>query len=135
MAAQIAEAWFAREDLDVTVKSAGVSSEETGNPTDRRAAKELRDHGYSVGNHRASKATAELIDESDLIVVFEPIHAQRLAQIAPHDNVKLITDFDLDARGTVVDDPWYGTQADFGITRRAIEAAMPGLVAYVRDQL
>ena len=43
----------------------------------------------------------------------------------------------LDAEGDDLDvaDPYYGTQGDFALTRQQIEAAVPGMLAWVNDRL
>ena len=136
MGQQVARHWAQRTGLDVQVDSAGVSPEERGNPIDPRAARCLEAHGYERGTHRAKVATRELIDDSALVLAFEPLHLQRLRRIAPDaDNLHLVTAFDPAAEpGSGIDDPWYGGPADFEETLAAIEAAMPGIIAAVADE-
>lgn len=135
MGEQVARAWAQRYGLDVEIDSAGISSEELGNPIDRRAARMLREHGYSSGSHRAKQADRRLVDESDLVLAFEPLHLARLQRLRPDaDHIRLVTDFDPDApQGSGIPDPWYGSAADFKITLDAIEAAMPGIIDALRD--
>jgi len=46
----------------------------------------------------------------------------------------LVTDFDPDAApGSGIDDPWYGDAEGFNDTLASIEAAMPGIIARVRE--
>lgn len=135
MGEQIARSWFADQGLDVLVDSAGVSSEERGNPIDPRAARALAGHGYPVGAHRAQRITAEMIAGADLVLGFEEVHLARMRRLAPSaDNLRLVTDFDPNAQpGSGINDPWYGTPRDFEETLRAIEAAMPGIVEATRQ--
>lgn len=133
MGEQVARAWLAREGLDISVDSAGVSSEERGNPIDPRAAKVLRENGYPTGNHRAQQVTAQLLAAADVVLGFEPYHVSRMQRLAPEKLIHLVTDFDPAATpGSGIDDPWYGGHSDFVATLKAIEAAMPGIVAAFR---
>ena len=63
---------------DVTVESAGVSSEESGNPIDRRAQRVLADAGYDVPRRRAHRATPAELREADLVLAMTVGHARRL---------------------------------------------------------
>lgn len=136
MGEQVARHWAERAGLDLRIDSAGVSAEESGNSIDPRAARVLEAHGYQRGTHRAQLATRQLIDESALVLAFEPLHLQRLRRLAPDaENLHLVTDFDPDATpGSGIDDPWYGGPEDFEATLAAIEAAMPGIIAAVADE-
>lgn len=136
MGERIARRWFDDAGLaDVVVSSAGVSSEEVGNPIDHRAARTLHTHGYSHAGHRARRITAVEIEEADIVLGFEPLHVERLRRTAPAaSNLALVTDFDPDAvPGSGIDDPWYGGPEGFEETLAAIEAAMPGIIARLRE--
>lgn len=64
------------------ITSAGVSTEETGNPVDRRAASVLREHGYEVpADHHAHRATAEELREADLVLAMTTGHARSLRRM------------------------------------------------------
>lgn len=137
MGERVARARFEEAGLShVAIASAGVSSEEVGNPIDRRAQRTLRENGYSHAGHRAHHITAAEIAEADLVLAFEPLHARRLRQLAPAaSNIALMTDFIPDAGTDSIDDPWYGGQEGFTETLAAVEAAMPGIIARVRELL
>lgn len=134
MGERVAEKWLEEAALDAVVTSAGVSSEESGHPIDRRAQRVLTDAGYRPGGHRAHLITADEIAAADLVLAFEPLHLARLRQTAPTaSHLALVTDFDPDAApGSGIDDPWYGDLSGFGDTLAAIEAAMPGIITEVR---
>ena len=58
-----------------------------------------------------------------------------LLRLAPQADVRLLSAFDPDvADGTGLPDPWYGPPEDFDETIMAVEAAMPGLIAYLRTR-
>lgn len=141
MGERVARRWL--DDAGLTaarVTSAGTSTEELGNPIDRRARRTLEAHGYHADGHRAHQITRAEIDAANLVLAFEPIHVNRMKRIAPDaTNIYLVTDFDPAAvPGSGIDDPWYGEQSGFEHTLTQIEAAMPGVIervkAAVRDE-
>lgn len=132
----IAKKWVADAGMTgITITSAGVSSEELGNPIDPRAGRSLVSHGYAHGGHRAKKITKADIDQADLVIAAEPVHVRMMHHIAPDaTNIVLLSDFDPDAApGTPLPDPWYGDLAGFTHTVKAIEKAMPGVLQRLRE--
>ena len=132
MAERIARAQaFAKHHDGIVFTSAGVSSEETGNPIDPRARAVLTRHGYDASGHRAHRITAAEIADADLVIGLEPLHVDRMRKLVPGaDHLALLTDFDPDAEpGSGVPDPWYGEADGFEDTLAALEAAMPGILA------
>lgn len=135
MMERIAAAKAAEAGLDVEVVSGGTSSEESGNPIDHRARRVLERAGYDAGHHRAHKVTAQDLADADLVIAAEEHHRRALLRLAPDADVRLLSDFDPDlAPGTGLPDPWYGPDSDFDETLLAVEAAMPGLVSYLRGK-
>ena len=137
MAERVAEAWAEREGMDgVRFSSAGVSAEESGHPIDHRAQRVLEQRGYRAGGHRARRITASDIADADLVVGLEQLHVDRMRRLAPDaGHLALLTDFDPDAApGSGIDDPWYGGPEGFVDTLDAVEAAMPGLLAWLRER-
>ncbi|VEI13393.1 Probable low molecular weight protein-tyrosine-phosphatase [Trueperella bialowiezensis] len=64
---------------DVVVTSAGVSTEETGNPIDRRARAVLEEFGHAVPRgHQAHRASDTELREADLVLAMTSGHAQSL---------------------------------------------------------
>ncbi|QOQ39670.1 low molecular weight protein-tyrosine-phosphatase [Trueperella pecoris] len=64
---------------DVEVRSAGVSTEETGNPIDRRAQRVLLEKGHSLPPaHHAHRASDEELRDADLILAMTTGHAHSL---------------------------------------------------------
>lgn len=134
MAERVAKKAFEDAGVPAVITSAGVSSEEYGNPMDPRAVRVLSAHGYDTSPHRVHKITADDIDRADLVIAAEPLHVTRLQRLAPDaEHIQLISDFDPDAApGTPLPDPWYGPASGFEHTLSAIEQAMPGIVEAVR---
>jgi protein-tyrosine phosphatase len=119
----------------VEFTSAATSREELGAAMDRRAAATLRRAGYSMHGHRAHQIDVEEIRKADLVVAMEDIHVRKLRSLAPEaEHIALLTSFDPAATpGSGVPDPWYGSEAGFSDTLRAVEAAMPGVLDHVRE--
>lgn len=136
MAEQMTKYWAAQAGAHLTVASAGVSSEEQGNPMDPRARKKLSEHGYQIRKHEARQVQAEELGDFDLVLAFEPHHLDRLKALAPNaENLRLVTDFDPTATpGSGIDDPWYGNMGDFEDTYQAIVGALPGIFAELSYQ-
>ncbi len=130
MAEMIARQWAKEAGIEATFSSAGVSSEEVGNPIDPRAAKVLKAHGYQVDPHSPHRVTAAEILDADLVIASESWHITQMSHIAPSAlNLSLISDYNPEvAPGTPLPDPWYGGPEDFEDTLAAIEAAMPGIM-------
>ncbi len=119
----------------VRFSSAATSSEEVGNTIDRRAARQLSDHGYRADGHRARQITADQIVQADLVIAMERVHIDRLERLVPGaGNLALLTDFDPTAPpGAGVDDPWYGPDSGFADTLAEIEQAIPGVLDWARE--
>ena len=73
---------LAAAGIDAVVDSVGVSAEEHGNPIDSRAARVLREAGYSVPRRSARKVTPEDLEESDLVLAMTVGHARQLKRLA-----------------------------------------------------
>ncbi|MVU83461.1 protein tyrosine phosphatase [Nocardia sp. ET3-3] len=136
MAEKIFAAYLERDGLAdrVRVSSAGTGSWHVGDEADYRTTKELVAHGYPIG-HSAAVIGPEHRD-ADLLVALDTGHERELARLGvPSDRRRLLRSFDPSATGRSVPDPYYGDQADFASVREQIEAAMPGLLEWVREQL
>ena len=136
MAERVARREAERSGLtDVVFTSAGVSSEELGNPMDDRAAGALSAAGYDAADHVAHQIDAAELAAADLVVAMEDVHVRRLRALDPTaDTVYLLSDFDPEAEpGSGLADPWYGSAAGFRDTLAAVEAAVPGVLDRVRE--
>ena len=130
----------------VVVDSSGISSEERGNPIDRRARAVLAEHGYPVPARAARQVRATDLLAADLVLAMTAVHARALRRLAgpDADRVVMFRSFDPAAPRVApgagehvldLDDPWYGGPADFEDCLAQIEAAADGIVACVRDAL
>lgn len=119
----------------VRVTSAGTGSWHVGQPADRRARQVLAAHGYPTGHVAAQVGSAHL--EADLLVALDSGHEAELRELLADDEVevRLLRSFDPDADDVDVADPYYGDDAGFEDVLGQVEAAMPGLVEWVRKRI
>lgn len=129
MAERVARRMAAERGAEITVESFGISSEESGNGIDYRAAEILTGSGYDADGHRARRITAEHLADADLVVAVEPFQVDRLKRLAPDAEIRLLNDFNPALEpGTPLIDPWYGDKSGFRDTLADIEAAMPAIL-------
>ncbi|QQQ80284.1 low molecular weight phosphotyrosine protein phosphatase [Saccharothrix sp. 6-C] len=118
----------------VEVTSAGTGGWHVGDPADPRAAKSLADNGYPT-THSAAQVGDDHLD-ADLLVALDTGHARALRRLVDDpERVRLLRSFDPDADGEDVPDPYYGDKAGFDRVVEMVEAAVPGLLAWVRERL
>jgi low molecular weight protein-tyrosine phosphatase len=120
----------------VRVTSAGTGGWHAGDAADHRTNHVLRAHGYPT-THRAAQIDDDHLS-ADLIIALGRSHARILREmgVAP-DRVRMLRSFDPQSgpHAPDVEDPYYGTLADFEEAYSVIEAALPGLHAWVDEQL
>jgi len=120
----------------VRVTSAGTGGWHAGEGADRRAVSVLRAHGYPTA-HRAAQLDDDHLS-ADLVIALGRNHVRILRDLGVDDSrIRMLRAFDprSSAHAADVDDPYYGTHDDFEDTFSVIDAALPGLHAWVDDQL
>jgi protein-tyrosine phosphatase len=122
----------------VLVSSAGTGPWHIGEPADPRAAELLRRHGYPA-DHVARQLNPNDLD-ADLLVAAGAEHVAALTRVLGRreaaERVRLLRSFDPAAPdGAEVPDPYYGGDDGFDEVLVMIEAAMPGLLEWTREQL
>lgn len=121
--------------LDVMVDSAGISSEEAGNPMDYRAVRVLKEAGYEVPPHSARQIRASDLQEYDLILAMTDGHYRGVQRLGhPRGELKMYRSFEPGATDRDVPDPWYGNLDDFRETLETVEAATPEILSYIERQ-
>ena len=115
----------------VRVSSAGTGGWHVGDPADDRAAAVLRAAGYP-SDHRARQVDAEVLG-ADLIVALDDTHRHALRDVGAS-RVRLLRSFDPTApEGAEVPDPYYGGDDGFDEVLAMIQAAVPGMLDWVRE--
>jgi protein-tyrosine phosphatase len=138
MAEHIVRHHAEQEGLDVEVDSSGTGRWHVGDAADERTVATLRRAGYRSA-HRARQFEAAWFDRYDLILALDQGHRADLLRLAPDEEarrkVRLLREFDPDARDLDVADPYYRRDSAFEEVREQIEAAVPGLLDHVRRAL
>jgi protein-tyrosine phosphatase len=123
------------EGLDVEVDSSGTGHWHIGDSADERTVATLRRAGYGSG-HLVRQFQPEWFGHYDLIIALDQEHRQDLRRMAPDEEargrIRLLREFEPDARDLDVPDPYYGRDSAFEEVREQIEAAVPGLLDHVR---
>ena len=117
------------------VTSAGVGPWHAGEPMDRRAADTVAARGLDT-DHVARQIDATSL-EADLLLAATVDHVRGLRRAGvPADRVRLLRAFDPEAPdGAEIPDPYYGGPDGFDEVLAMIEAAAPGVVDWVREQV
>ncbi len=116
----------------VRVSSAGTGGWYAGGPADERASALLRAHGYPH-DHIARQVDDDVLS-ADLIVALDNSHLWMLQSMAPDpDRVRLLSSFNPAAPpGADVIDPFGRDAAAFADVLTVVEAAVPGMLDWVR---
>lgn len=126
------------DGLEVEVDSSGTGHWHVGDGADERAVATLRRAGYTCA-HTARKFERAWFGHYDLIVALDHGHRRDLLRMAPDEEtrgtIRLLREFDPDARDTDVCDPYYSRASAFEEVREQIEAAVPGLLDHIRSEL
>jgi len=120
----------------VRVTSAGTGGWHVGDGADTRAVRVLTERGYPA-QHRAAKVGDDHLS-ADLVVALGRDHFRILTDLGVDpDRLRMLRSFDSRSKAHArdVDDPYYGDHADFVATFAVIDAALPGLHAWVDDRL
>lgn len=122
----------------VAVSSAGTSSEHAGEGMHENSAAILDARGLRTA-HRARLFTPAVATTLDLVLAADQANLRngrdiiRMADQQPE--IRLIRDFDPAAVGRDLDDPWGFPSAEYEQTAAEITAAIPGLLAELRDRI
>lgn len=122
----------------VVVSSAGTSSEHAGEGMHENSAAILDARGLRTA-HRARLFTPAVATTLDLVLAADQANLRngrdiiRMANRQPE--IRLIRDFDPTAVGRDLDDPWGYPSAEYERTAAEIAAAIPGLLAELRDRI
>ena len=122
----------------VVVSSAGTSDEHVGEGMHTNSAAVLSARGLR-STHEARLFTPALAATLDLVLAADQANLRngrdiiRMADRQPE--IRLIRDFDPTAVGRDLDDPWGYPSAEYERTEKEIAAAIPGLLAELRDRI
>ena len=120
----------------VEVNSAGIGGWHVGEPMDERGADTLAAAGYPT-EHGAAQVGPEHL-RADLILAMDRGHYRSLLRLVDDPGtVRMFRSFDPSADPDDLDvpDPYYGPTDGFDALLPMIEAAMPGLIDFVRTEV
>ena len=116
---------------DFAVDSAGTGAWHVGEPADARMREAARRRGLSITSI-ARQVSRDDFERFDLIVAMDSDNASALRRLAPAggaSKVVLFRDYDPDAPGEDVPDPYYGGPAGFDEVLDIVTRAGRGLLA------
>jgi protein-tyrosine phosphatase len=119
----------------IRVTSAGIGPWHAGEPADPRARRVLAEHGYPT-DHVAAQVDDDHLS-ADLLLAMDTSHEKALRRlVGDTGRVRMFRSFDPAAGADPnVPDPYYGGPDGFTDVLAMIEAAVPGLLAAVRERL
>ena len=121
----------------VAVSSAGTSDEHAGEGMHENSAAILSAHGLR-STHQARLFTPTMATTIDLVLAADQANLRngrniiRMTERQPE--IRLLRDFDPVAVGRDLDDPWGFPPAEYERVAAEISAAIPGLLAELRDR-
>lgn len=141
MAESVFRAHVERAGLDglVEVDSAGTGGWHGGDGADERTVAVLEAGGYE-SDHAARQFQASWFSRLDLVIALDTGHLKALRRLANSaedaGKVRLLRSYDPTAGDDLdVPDPYYGHMDGFEECLEMVEAASPGLLAEVREQV
>ena len=115
----------------VSISSAGTSDEHEGEGMHANSAALLAQRGLRT-KHRARRLTPALAERQDLILVADRFNLRDGRSIAAateqKPTVRLLRDFDPQAVGEDLDDPWSYPMESYERAAAEISAAIPGIL-------
>jgi len=116
--------------------SAGTKDYHVGDPPDRRAVAEAARHGVEIGDLRARQLDRADFERFDLLLGMDRGHLARMRRLAPprtHDRLGLLLAHAPDCSYAEVPDPYYGSEAEYRLSYRQIDAGIQGLLRYLTE--
>ena len=131
---------------DVSVESVGTSDGEGGRGIDPRAASVMQSHGINPEDHVARALDPDELPGVDLLLAMDYDHYVTLAKAlsddpaVPRPELRMMRSFDTALASAQPEDqgiydPWFGDSADFRLCWQMINAALPGVLDYVRAHI
>jgi protein-tyrosine-phosphatase len=120
-------------DSEWTVTSAGLHAT-TGKPASASAVVVMRELNSDLSAHRSKPASREWVDAASIVVVMTTSHSEQIRSLFPHarEKVFLLKSFDRNANGKSVSDPIGGSVSYYREIRNEIDAAITGLVIFLK---
>lgn len=113
---------------DVEVRSAGTNAWDGSSASDGALLVGM-ERGLDLSEHRARQLDADIVENSDLILVMAPSHLVRVKDLSPNANVHLLGGFTSgDSEGRAVQDPFGGDLTAYRDTVDELERELAHLL-------
>ena len=129
--AKIPTSW--KNELEIS--SAGTYGWE-GQPASSLSVEVLKEIGVDLSDHRASRLTREMIEQSDLVVVMAGEHKDAVLRMAPEavPRVIILGELEEGRKTPDIDDPIGGDRTVYERTRDEIDRLTALLIEYLIDK-
>lgn len=138
VAEALIESKFSALGLPAVVDSAGTGAWHVGNPADPRSREVAQQHGLELRS-RARQLTPADFDQYDIILAMDSQNLADARRLAPPNataKMRLMRDFDPQAPGADVPDPYYGGPDGFEQMYQMLDRSADGFVqAAVQGQI
>jgi len=120
----------------VTVGSAGTHAYD-GLEAERFAVRAAKEYGVDIAPHRSRMIDPGMLDQADLILVMEQVHAIHIRQLLTSDveKIHMLGEFNPSGQSLDVADPYGGSFEKYRICAKTIRRHLTGLMAYLGDRI
>jgi protein-tyrosine-phosphatase len=128
--------YMLRKDLEPDsgwkISSAGTTAY-NGMPASKEAGIVLAKNGMDASEHSSRFLTEQILKEATVVIAMASLHVDEVRARFPDAMAKvfLLRSFDRDATSPDVDDPVGMPEEEYMRVEREIEAALPGLIAFL----
>jgi protein-tyrosine phosphatase len=123
-------------DRILATDSAGTEAYHVGNAPDPRAIAEAARHGVDIGDLRARRLERADFERFDLVLGMDRGHLAIMRRMAPSQFRKrlgLLLVHAPDCGHKEVPDPYYGSEMQYQLSYRLIDAGITGLMRYLAE--
>ena len=113
-------------NLAMETASCGTANYHIGDPPDPRTIGVLKKYNINI-NHKGQQLKSKDFEDYDYLIVMDDSNLKNALQVAPKEyqsKLYKMRDFDSLARGSNINDPWYGDYSDFEICFETLERSL-----------
>lgn len=123
-------------DPVVAAGSAGTHAYD-GLKAERFAVQAVKEYGIDIAPYRSRMIESGMLEQADLILVMEKVHAINIRQLLTSDaeKIRMLGEFNNSSKSMDVADPYGGSFEEYRICAKRIRRYLTGLVAYLNDRI
>ena len=121
-------------DPVVTVGSAGTHAYD-GLKAERFAVWAVKEYGIDIARHRSRMIDPGMLDQADLILVMEQVHAITIRQLITSDLEKIRMLGEFNGRSLDVADPYGGSFEEYRLCAKRIRRHLTSLLAFLDERI